>query len=458
MASMRNWIRRLDSAEQPAEGQKKRVAVVHCKAGKGRSGTVATSYLISEEGWKRGDALQRFTERRMRTGFGHGVSIPSQLRWVGYVDRWTNELGKKYVERPIEIVEVHVWGLRDGVKVAVEGYVEEGRRLKTFHTFVREEKTVIEEGRVFTKQAPISSGSIRKDHEFITSPIEGPSSAESSASSLNNDFQGAFQTVILKPASPVVLPTSDVNMDFERRNKAGYTGFTVVTAIAHVWFNAWFEGGHAGHDSGVFEIEWDAMDGIKGSARKGTRALERLKVVWKYVDQPVAERVIAEPKQGESVPESKPADWKGDDPEKEAEASHSRGVDSSRPGGATLTVGAMIEEGAGSLGRELGIRKTDPGSADLSRASSLKETTPPRKSVDILEAETHEEDEGVKPHILDSEHQSPDRGHDRSVEEVEGRQDTKAGEYMELGMAKVAGLVAKWKGKENEEGKEGDSR
>ncbi|KAI9874714.1 MAG: hypothetical protein M1823_007624, partial [Watsoniomyces obsoletus] len=92
--------------------------------------------------------------------------------------------------------------------------------------------------------------------------------------------------------------------------------------------------------------------------------------------------------------------------------------------------------------------------ADLSRAASLKETTPPRKSFDILEAEAHEEDEGVKPHILNSGHQSPDRGHDRSVEEVEGRQDTKAGEYMEIGMAKVAAVVAKWKGKENEEGKE----
>jgi protein-tyrosine phosphatase len=62
----------------------------------------------------------------MRVGFGEGVSIPSQLRYVGYVDEWTNKMNKKYVEWPIEIVELHVWGLRDGVKVAVDGYIEDG--------------------------------------------------------------------------------------------------------------------------------------------------------------------------------------------------------------------------------------------------------------------------------------------------------------------------------------------
>ena len=311
MAAMRNWIQRLDDSGEPNENKERRIAVVHCKAGKGRSGTVATSYLISEEGWKREDALHRFTERRMRVGFGQGVSIPSQLRYVGYVDRWANDLGKKYVERPIEVLEVHVWGLRDGVKVAVESYVDEGKRIKSFHTFTRHEKMVTDEGRISTKQAPVSSGDIRKDSEYITSPTDGPTSPSSSGSSLNNSFNGSFQTVILKPSSPLIIPTSDVNVDFERRNKASYTGFTVVTSIAHVWFNAYFEGGHEGHESGVFEIEWDAMDGIKGSARKGTRALEKLKVVWKYTDQPGVERIISQPKQGEPVHESEPAKLDG---------------------------------------------------------------------------------------------------------------------------------------------------
>ncbi|CRK37974.1 hypothetical protein BN1708_020429, partial [Verticillium longisporum] len=65
----------------------------------------------------------------MRPKFGAGVSIPSQLRTVSYVDRWARH-GKKYVDCPIEIVEIHVWGLRSGVKVDIEGFADAGRRIQ----------------------------------------------------------------------------------------------------------------------------------------------------------------------------------------------------------------------------------------------------------------------------------------------------------------------------------------
>ena len=127
MASMRNWLhggelgggvvasdgRPMSSGkgmltqEQKDAKREKRVVVVHCKAGKGRSGSMSCSYLIAEEGWKPEDALARFTERRMRPKFGAGVSIPSQLRWISYVDRWTQG-GKKYIDRPIEIADLKI--------------------------------------------------------------------------------------------------------------------------------------------------------------------------------------------------------------------------------------------------------------------------------------------------------------------------------------------------------------
>ncbi|KAA8573240.1 hypothetical protein EYC84_003734 [Monilinia fructicola] len=125
---MRNWLEGKGDGEGKDQKGGKRVVVVHCKAGKGRSGTMACSYLIAECGWKASEALARFTERRMRPGFGQGVSIPSQLRWVGY----------------IEIMEVHVWGLRDGVRVQVEGYVDEGKTIKLFHVFTKKERVLVE--------------------------------------------------------------------------------------------------------------------------------------------------------------------------------------------------------------------------------------------------------------------------------------------------------------------------
>jgi phosphatidylinositol-3,4,5-trisphosphate 3-phosphatase/dual-specificity protein phosphatase PTEN len=350
MASMRNWLKQKDA--------KGRVVVVHCKAGKGRSGTMASSYLISEEGWTPEDAMQRFTERRMRPGFGVGISIPSQRRWITYVDRWTKH-GKHYIERPVEILEVHVWGLRDGVKIVVEGYVEEGKLIKKFHTFTSSEREIvrgtISKDTGFTDVALEALGrkrSVKKKENPNDSEIgkneNGLDGAASQADSKPEEIQPAGGDVVFRPSSRVVLPSSDVNIDFERRNKTNLGGLTMVTSVAHVWFNIFFEGqgpenGGVPDDSGVFEIDFDAMDGIKGSSRKGTRAFDKISVVWKAV---ALERksgvVIDEPAEGEEVKETSPADWRG------------------------------INEAELKTQKKLGLRPEDSDSQNISRASSVK--------------------------------------------------------------------------------------
>lgn len=363
MASMREWRR----------GNNDRVCVVHCKAGKGRSGTVTCSYLISEEGWTASDAMQRFTEKRMKPGFGAGISIPSQLRWVGYVDRWTKG-GKLYVERQVEVTEVHVWGLRDGVKIAIEGYVDEGKVIKSFHTFSKSERDIVK-------------GEISKENGFadVAWQLMGKKDKENgqdgnkenaeeikAAEKVDSDtFQSSSGDVIFRPSKRVVLPSSDINIDFERRNVSKYGGFTMVTSVAHVWFNAFFEGNGPeqkgiADDSGIFEIEFDAMDGIKGSSRKGTRAFDKMAVVWKVVTDGSANEtpgvVITEPKEGEEVPQARPADWKKGNDEKSED-----------------------------FEKKLGMREATSESADISRASSMRTDT-------TAEDDKRDELEGVRSH------------------------------------------------------------
>lgn len=429
MASMRNWLhggeigggvvandgRPMSSSkdtltkEQRDAKREKRVVVVHCKAGKGRSGTVSCSYLIAEEGWKPEDALARFTERRMRPKFGAGVSIPSQLRWISYVERWTRG-GKKYTDRPIEIAEIHVWGLRHGVKVDIEGFTDEGKKIDVFHTFKKEERVVVD------PEAPEESGisdmvwemagySVTKQNQKApdeahfseaTNPGESPSSTtdekdskgkkhalkrkgteilhkvspagshkgpvkskDESATSSKTDVTETSEeepggmAVILRPKEPVRIPNSDVNISVERRNKTPKSmGLTMVTAVAHVWFNTFFEGqgperdGKA-LDSGVFSIEWDAMDGIKGSSRKGSRAFDRIAVVWRVAGTDAMPEEVLEPAEGQPVPQARPADWQGankEDPDNQ---------------------------------KDLGLRVQSPASADVSKASSLRSTVEP---------------------------------------------------------------------------------
>ena len=455
MASMRNWLHGDEEQEKSsADKLRQRVAVVHCKAGKGRSGTVACSYLISQEGWSRSEALRRFTSRRMRAGFGEGVGIPSQLRYVRYVDEWANKLNKQYVERPVEIVELHIWGLRDGVKVAVDGYIEGGRQIKCFHTFSREEKAIVERDSLRGDASQIPEHSSNKDGDALANGASHPFSKSQDTLSFGSNWAFNVSTVIFKPSSPVILPTSDINLDFERRKTANYTGWTMVTSLAHVWFNAYFEGGLTGADSGIFEIDWEAIDGVKGSAKKGVKALDKLKVVWRYVKQDGQQdlgKVITEPARGGPVPEPEPANWKGEqavDETAEAQAKKSDGVTSGRQGGAALTVGATIAVGAESLTKELGLRKVMPESTDISRANSFKGEGEEllRNSVELQEVEGQDEDAGVQALGPDGEEQIvvfDGAGHG---DEVEDRADTTAGKNYEKTMGKLAHVISKIRG------------
>ncbi len=430
VASMRQW---LEGGEKGTKGTNSgdgegidsdRVVVVHCKAGKGRSGTMACSYLIAECGWTPQQALDRFTARRMRPKFGAGVTIPSQLRWIGYVERWARHGKPRYVDRAVEIVEVHVWGLRHGVKLSVEGYVDEGKKIRIFHTFKNAERLVVEgdapgggglvdlvsdmagnfsptgQSKSSSKSStPVSRSStnldtlqdggsggvaraktdlIQMDNASVpvnveqlqcksesapalsTAPTATKVSPATSASSslvpkqtfsyASQDEPGG-QAVIFKPQTPICLPNSDINIAIERRNKTPASiGLTMVTAVAHVWFNVFFEGdgpenGGKPTDSGVFAIEWDNLDGIKGSSQKGSRAADRIAVVWRAVGRETEEQKGTEEpgaKGEEDVPQMQPADWKGDNREDPDASKH------------------------------LGLRREDPDSAGVSCASSLR--------------------------------------------------------------------------------------
>lgn len=499
MASMRSWLNEEDTHSSDtkhdtkgdkgkeagkSDGKSKRVVVVHCKAGKGRSGSMTCSYLISECGWKPEDALARFTERRMRPTFGAGVSIPSQLRWISYADRWTRG-GKKYVDREVEILEIHVWGLRHGVKVNVEGFADEGKKIKVLHTFKKEERYVVqgdapggggvmdllgdalsptnEDDEIYEdvdyneivgndsdkkgsdsassnnaskESSPARSKSKRaKAGQLLSgSPARNPSvkkigskpksktinpadfaaasgTSSPSGSSLNVPSNNTSQpslahastfadtnepggmAVIFKPTSPIRISNSDVNISLERRNRAPASlGLTMVTAVAHVWFNVFFEGRGPEQDgradeSGVFEIDWDKMDGIKGSSRKGTRAADRISVVWRVVGTNGPLPVVKEPGEGSPVPEMRPADWKGEEGE-DPNADRKLGLRAETTASATVSKASSVKSNdgdgrkAGGDGAESGkesddeslkgVKSSDPAGQEIKDSDSAK--------------------------------------------------------------------------------------
>jgi phosphatidylinositol-3,4,5-trisphosphate 3-phosphatase/dual-specificity protein phosphatase PTEN len=84
------------------------VIVAHCKAGKGRTGTVLASYMLYSGQWSTADeALQMFAAAR--TENQKGVTIPSQIRYVRYMERYLKSYASvgrpfNFIGKPIRIV------------------------------------------------------------------------------------------------------------------------------------------------------------------------------------------------------------------------------------------------------------------------------------------------------------------------------------------------------------------
>ncbi len=83
------------------KADEKNVVGIHCKAGKGRTGLAIAAYLVHCKAFRTAtEALAKFGDER--THNGKGVTIPSQMRFVHYYERFVNEpdAAIKYKETP----------------------------------------------------------------------------------------------------------------------------------------------------------------------------------------------------------------------------------------------------------------------------------------------------------------------------------------------------------------------
>lgn len=223
--SFRLLPRIVDAMHEHLSSLPNATVVVHCKAGKGRSGLSVCSYLVSYQHMAESDARALFTAKRMREGFGEGVSIPSQRRYLRYVETWARK-NRTYKDQNVKIESIVVTNLRSGCRLAIRGFKNDGASIETLHDF--------------TDRSEIA----------------------------RRETSGGEEVFEMTPKQPVII-AADVGINLTKGN-----------AFAHFWFNTFFE---ERDGTKAFTIAWQEVDGWKGTKWRGTRAYDFITVHWSLV-------------------------------------------------------------------------------------------------------------------------------------------------------------------------------
>ncbi|ODQ64392.1 phosphatases II [Nadsonia fulvescens var. elongata DSM 6958] len=218
-------------------------AILHCKAGKGRSGSMACAYLIAYHQYTAAQAMYLFTQRRMRPGFGEGVSILSQRRYLNYVYQWTSLHERKYWSTTVQLDAVIITFPRfTDFELVLAKHSPCGASTKVLYVFQKED--IVKSGR---------------------------------------------ECIIFKPGLKSLVISDDLQLSFCRRVK-GPAGFSIVPSRAYVWFNTYFETYRSesltdsDRNTYRFKVKWCEMDGYKGLTTKGIQAFTHIELYWSILN------------------------------------------------------------------------------------------------------------------------------------------------------------------------------
>ncbi|KAI5970177.1 TEP1 [Candida margitis] len=209
------------------------VAVLHCKAGKGRSGTLGCAYLMLS-GVKHGHSMDvdsvigAYTERRMRRFGGDGVSIVSQKRYLRYWGQYlqSDELKQQYSQ----------WS-NNHEKLLIDKIIFRNCIKKELPLSISQYKAVQESNR---------------ENTVVETLIPHVSSDVA-------NFKREGKDLVCQFRDPVYVD-EDIMI--------GIGGFS------YLWFNTFFE--HISTIKTSCSFPWEGIDGFKGTKQQGFRFFDRV--------------------------------------------------------------------------------------------------------------------------------------------------------------------------------------
>ena len=134
-----------EDAKKFLDENEKNIVAIHCKAGKGRTGTFICCLMIYLNMFETADESLAYYSM-MRTGNGRGVTIPSQIRYVHYFEDIVKKKinptvnPKQIVIRKIKIISIPGFS-RVGWSCSPTFTIENGERCYKYFEYIKKRET-----------------------------------------------------------------------------------------------------------------------------------------------------------------------------------------------------------------------------------------------------------------------------------------------------------------------------
>ncbi|CAG98870.1 putative phosphatidylinositol-3,4,5-trisphosphate 3-phosphatase [Kluyveromyces lactis] len=246
-----------------------KVAVIHCKMGKGRSGTLVVAYLMTYLQLPRHEAQSLFLSTRFKTGISKGVTIASQLRYLKYQEMFLRYEAKQREEiiKNLSTIEFKILSIE--FTNSIGQYSSE-----------------------FLKKANNTTVSIK-----IQSHSSGKSGLIDLFSKQCSTGKGSLRSLTSKQ---IIVPNinvtfSDIRLSFGIRSKTSQfiNNVSHLSSFSSCWLNLYWESvlqsKNLDNDSNYilpknerfeFYIPWEELDGFKGTSGKGLKLFDSISIRW----------------------------------------------------------------------------------------------------------------------------------------------------------------------------------
>ncbi|KAI5950346.1 TEP1 [Candida jiufengensis] len=237
----------------------KNIAVLHCKAGKGRSGTICCAFLMYDSIINKGQdididqVISYYTSKRMRFFGGDGVSILSQRRYLKY---W------------------HMYLTNEELELRYQNWVTERKTKKISKIILRDcmKKEVL----LSLSEYEIVRQEVNRENTIVKILIPLLNSENCNITKSGNDMCYELRQPI------------EVDEDV----------MIGIGNFCYIWFNMFFENelrskkslqqnqemvDHGNNDNFQFTFKWEEVDGVRGTKLQGFKLFSKIEILLRDI-------------------------------------------------------------------------------------------------------------------------------------------------------------------------------